>query len=37
MPMLVFYAHGTDLSNSVAIVRLAIVASLVGGGSTNES
>ncbi len=28
--MLVFYAHGTDYSNSVAIVRLADVAALAG-------
>jgi len=36
MAMLGLYAHGTDYSISVAMVRSADVGSLVGGGSTNE-
>ena len=36
MSMLVLYAHGTDYSNSVAIVRLADVSPWRGGGSTDE-
>jgi len=36
MPMLVLYAHGTEHSNLVAIVRLANVARLEGIESANE-